>query len=201
MTINLKTLKNLIQEQFDGAKVEIIDTVGDGNHLQAHVIYDGFSGKSNTERHKMIYDTLGSVVGNEIHALSLITETKKEHNEQQHNSTFSQYDNYNLNDETLVKLADFINSKDVLLFMKGNKEQPMCGFSAQVSNILQHIGVNYEAINVLEDAIVREKIKEYSNWPTIPQLYIKGHFIGGCDIITTMYQSGELQKLINDYKV
>ena len=85
-----------------------------------------------------------------------------------------------------------VTSNDVVLFMKGTPDFPQCGFSGQVVQILNHVGVPYKGINVLADAEIREGIKAYSNWPTIPQLYVKGEFIGGCDIVREMFQSGEL---------
>ena len=85
-----------------------------------------------------------------------------------------------------------ISSNDVVLFMKGNKQFPQCGFSSQVAQILGHMGVQYKDVNVLEDAAIRDGIKQFANWPTIPQLYIKGEFVGGCDIVREMFQSGEL---------
>ena len=89
-----------------------------------------------------------------------------------------------------------VKSTDVVLFMKGTKHMPMCGFSSQVVQMLNHIGVDYRDINVLENAEIRQGIKDYSNWPTIPQLYVKGEFIGGCDIAREMFQSGELQQML-----
>jgi monothiol glutaredoxin len=89
-----------------------------------------------------------------------------------------------------------IDSSPVMLFMKGTPMFPQCGFSARVIQILKHTGVPFKTINVLEDPEIREGIKVFSNWPTIPQLYVKGEFIGGCDIITEMYQSGELETLM-----
>ncbi len=86
-----------------------------------------------------------------------------------------------------------VKSSDVLLFMKGTPTFPQCGFSSQVVQILDFLGVDYKGVNVLDNAEIREAIKEYSNWPTIPQLYVKGEFIGGCDIIREMFQGGELQ--------
>ena len=91
-----------------------------------------------------------------------------------------------------------IDSNDIVLYMKGTKSLPQCGFSATVAQVLERLGIqNYKDVNVLADAEVREGIKQFSNWPTIPQLYIKGEFIGGCDIVREMYQSGELQELLN----
>jgi monothiol glutaredoxin len=89
-----------------------------------------------------------------------------------------------------------IAGNDVVLFMKGTKTMPQCGFSMQVAQILNHLGVDFKDVNVLEDMSVREGIKAYSNWPTIPQLYVKGEFVGGCDIVREMFQANELQELL-----
>ena len=91
-----------------------------------------------------------------------------------------------------------IESNDVVLFMKGTAKFPQCGFSAQVAQILNHLGVPYKDVNVLEDQGLREGIKSFTNWPTIPQLYVKGEFIGGCDIVREMFQAGELQSFLNE---
>ena len=89
-----------------------------------------------------------------------------------------------------------VKSDDVVLFMKGTKDFPQCGFSGQVVQILDHVGVDFSDVNVLADDGIRQGIKDYSNWPTIPQLYIKGEFVGGCDIIREMFQAGELQSYL-----
>ncbi|WP_315728576.1 MULTISPECIES: Grx4 family monothiol glutaredoxin [unclassified Bradyrhizobium] len=91
-----------------------------------------------------------------------------------------------------------VKSNDVVLFMKGTPQFPQCGFSGQVVQILDHVGIGYKGLNVLESAELRNGIKVYSNWPTIPQLYVKGEFVGGCDIVREMFQSGELQQLFAD---
>jgi monothiol glutaredoxin len=91
-----------------------------------------------------------------------------------------------------------IDENEVLLFMKGNPMFPQCGFSAAVVQILSHLGVKFKGVNVLEDMEIREGIKQFSNWPTIPQLYVKGEFVGGCDIIREMFDSGELEQLLAD---
>ena len=90
-----------------------------------------------------------------------------------------------------------INANDVTLSMKGEAAFPQCGFSSLVVQVLSQLGVSFKDVNVLEDNEIREGIKEFSNWPTIPQLYIKGEFIGGCDIVREMYEAGELQELLN----
>ena len=89
-----------------------------------------------------------------------------------------------------------VSEHPVMLYMKGNAMFPQCGFSARVVQILTHLGVPFQTANVLEDAELRDGIKQFSNWPTIPQLYVKGEFVGGCDIITEMYQTGELATLL-----
>ena len=90
------------------------------------------------------------------------------------------------------KVAD----EDVVLFMKGTRQFPQCGFSSQLVQILDHLGLDYSDVNVLDDMGIRDGIKSYSNWPTIPQLYVKGEFVGGCDIIREMFADGELQELL-----
>jgi len=94
------------------------------------------------------------------------------------------------------KIKQQIEANPVILFMKGNAELPMCGFSSRAVNILKSCGVQFATVNVLEDEELRQGIKVYSNWPTIPQLYVKGEFIGGSDIIAEMFESGELQELL-----
>ncbi len=90
-----------------------------------------------------------------------------------------------------------ITANDVVLYMKGTKEMPQCGFSSRVAGVLNYLGVTYKDVNVLADAEVRQGIKDYSDWPTIPQLYVKGEFVGGCDIVTEMTLSGELDALLD----
>jgi monothiol glutaredoxin len=94
-----------------------------------------------------------------------------------------------------------INENDVVLYMKGTPVQPMCGFSAMTVQILSHMGVKFKGVNVLEDPALRQGIKEFANWPTIPQLYVKGEFVGGCDIVREMYESGELEELMKTKSV
>ncbi|MPL95495.1 monothiol glutaredoxin [Rhodobacter sp. 140A] len=91
-----------------------------------------------------------------------------------------------------------IEANDVVLYMKGTKEMPQCGFSSRVAGVLNYLGVTYKDVNVLADADIRQGIKDFSDWPTIPQLYVKGEFVGGCDIVTEMTLSGELDKLFED---
>ena len=97
--------------------------------------------------------------------------------------------------EIKEKIQNLINGNDVCLFMKGTPDSPQCGFSIAVSNILKHLNVKFKGVNVLEDHNIRQGIKDFSDWPTIPQLYVKGEFIGGCDIVKEMFEKGELKKI------
>ena len=102
-----------------------------------------------------------------------------------------------MKEEVKEKIDKLIEKHQVCLFMKGTPDVPQCGFSLAVSNILKHLKIDFNGINVLENNEIREGIKEYSDWPTIPQLYVKKKFIGGCDIIKEMFEKGELQKILN----
>jgi monothiol glutaredoxin len=97
-----------------------------------------------------------------------------------------------------TRIAEIVNSNDVVLFMKGSPLFPQCGFSSKAIAILDHLGVAYGSVDVLQDQEVRQGIKAYSDWPTIPQLYVKGEFVGGSDIMMEMYEAGELQQLLAD---
>ena len=99
------------------------------------------------------------------------------------------------------RIQSEINSQYVVLFMKGTPVMPQCGFSAAVVGVLSHIGVQFRGVNVLEDEQIREGIKVYSDWPTIPQLYVKGEFMGGCDIVREMYETGELLEMLNTHGI
>ena len=98
----------------------------------------------------------------------------------------------------LEQIENDVKSNDVVLYMKGTKQLPMCGFSAAVVQVLTMLGIAFKDVDVLTDAEIRQGVKDYANWPTIPQLYIKGEFIGGCDIVREMYQSGELEEILKE---
>ena len=103
--------------------------------------------------------------------------------------------------EIKEKIQKLINENNICLFMKGTPDAPQCGFSMAVSNVLKHLKVNFNSINVLEDEKMRQGIKDFSDWPTIPQLYVKKEFVGGCDIVKEMFESGELKKLLEEKKI
>ena len=106
-----------------------------------------------------------------------------------------------MDDQTKNSIQNYIDNNDVCLFMKGTPDAPQCGFSMAVSNMLKILEVNFKGINVLEDQSMREGIKVFSDWPTIPQLYVKEEFVGGCDIVREMFDSGELSKLFDDKNI
>ena len=100
--------------------------------------------------------------------------------------------------DTNQRIADIVNTNDVVLFMKGTPLFPQCGFSSKAIAILDHLGVQYESVDVLQDMEIRQGIKSFSDWPTIPQLYVKGEFVGGSDIMMEMFEAGELQQMVAD---
>ena len=100
-----------------------------------------------------------------------------------------------------TEIKKLIDTNDVCLFMKGVPDAPQCGFSMTVSNILKHLNVNFKGVNVLDDQNLRQGIKEFSDWPTIPQLYVKGEFVGGCDIVKELFENGELKQLLEQKKI
>tara|TARA_B100000029_G_scaffold407181_1_gene408016 strand:- start:506 stop:841 length:336 start_codon:yes stop_codon:yes gene_type:complete len=106
-----------------------------------------------------------------------------------------------MNEKINKRIKDYIEKNEVCLFMKGTPDVPQCGFSLAVSNVLKHLDVKFLGVNVLEDNEIREGIKLYSDWPTIPQLYVKGEFIGGCDIIKEMFEKGDLQAKFKEKKI
>ena len=104
-------------------------------------------------------------------------------------------------ENTKIKIETLINESEVMLFMKGTPAMPQCGFSAAVVGVLNHMGIDFQSTNVLQDQEVREGIKEFSNWPTIPQLYVKKEFVGGCDIIREMHENGELTSFFEEKNI
>ncbi len=103
-------------------------------------------------------------------------------------------------DEARKMISEHVRDNKIMLYMKGNPSMPMCGFSARVVKVLQDEGVDFSSVNVLDYPAIREGVKQFSEWPTIPQLYVNGEFIGGCDIVTGMHESGELEQLLKDLK-
>ena len=103
--------------------------------------------------------------------------------------------------EVKENIKSLINNNNICLFMKGTPDSPQCGFSMAVSNVLKHLNVKFHSVNVLDDEKMRQGIKDFSDWPTIPQLYVKGEFVGGCDIVKKMFEEGDLKKLLIEKKL
>ena len=120
---------------------------------------------------------------------------------EQHKMVYNSLKGKIMDDQTKNLIQSHIDDNEVCLFMKGTPDAPQCGFSMAVSNVLKHLNVNFKGINVLDDEDIREGIKNYSDWPTIPQLYVKNEFIGGCDIVKEMFEKGELKKLFEEKKI
>ena len=180
MAMDLKEIEKHIKEALPDALVEIQDLAGDGNHYSATITSSKFSGKSKIEQHKMVYNSLKGKMGNELHASS------------------DKNKGAIMDDQIKNLIQNHIDNNDVCLFMKGTPDAPQCGFSMAVANLLKILEVNYKGVNVLEDQSLREGIKTFSDWPTIPQLYVKKEFVGGCDIVKEMYENGELKKVFDD---
>ena len=152
----------------------------DGVHYEVSVSYEGFGCLPKVKQHRMVYDALGNMFAEGLHALAINTKVPEKGE----------------NMDIQEKIESLVKSNPVVLFMKGDKHQPMCGFSARVVSVLNHMEIDYIAMNVLEDEALREGVKVYAQWPTIPQLYVKGVFVGGCDIVCEMYENGELSGLL-----
>jgi len=185
MAMAADDIEQLIKAGLPDAQVSIDDLAGDGDHYAATVVSEAFRGKSRVQQHQMVYDALKGQMGGALHALALKTSAPS-------------YGDLDMANQQEIQdwIGKQVAGNDVVLFMKGNKQMPQCGFSKQVAQILNHLGVEFKDINVLEDMSVRDGVKAFSNWPTIPQLYVKGEFIGGCDILREMFQAGELQELL-----
>ena len=182
MAMNLKEIENMIKEALPDAIIDIQDLAGDGNHYSATITSSAFNGKSKIEQHKMIYNSLKGKMGNELHALALKTKEK-------------------MDQQTKELIENNINTNEVCLFMKGTPDAPECGFSMAVANMLKILEVNFKSVNVLSDQSIREGIKKFSEWPTVPQLYVKKEFVGGCDIVKEMFENGELKKLFEEKQI
>ena len=184
MAMAANEIEALIKAAIPDARVTVEDLAGDGDHYAATVVSEQFRGIPRVKQHQIVYAALRGRMGGELHALALQTSAPD-------SGVLPRW-------PTTCSTASRAKSTKhpVMLYMKGNAMFPQCGFSARVVQILTHLGVPFKTANVLEDAELREGIKQFSQWPTIPQLYVKGEFVGGCDIITEMFQSGELETLL-----
>ena len=196
MAMHAIEIERLIKTGLPDAEVTIKDLEGDGNHYEAHVASRLFLGKTRVQQHKMVYDALGGRMGGVLHALALNTVIRQIPGEATMPSDEGKKAMSAQKTHDLIRKE--ITSNDIVLFMKGTKQSPQCGFSSQVVQILGHLGVDYKDINVLEAPSLRDGVKSYANWPTFPQLWVAGELVGGSDIIAEMFESGELQPLVKD---
>ncbi len=178
--LTIQEIKEKIEQGLSGAQVEIQDPRQDGIHLKAIVTWAGFKDQSLVEQHRLVYETLKEELKEELHALALetklpMTQTKTVEDQ----------------------IREMVTTNKVFLFMKGTPQEPQCGFSQQSVAVLSQLNAKFGTFDVLSNEEIRQGIKDYANWPTIPQLYIEGKFIGGCDIMRQMSESGELQKLLS----
>ena len=189
----LSKVKSLLDEKFPGCSFNVKSTKDNGrdNHVLVEVLEgDIFIEKTRMQRDEMIYSALSGLIGNEVHAIqtsfdgisgpSLDVSSKKD-----------------LNSSEYPNIDSIVKSERVVLFMKGSKLFPKCGFSQTVVWILNKLNVEFKDVNVLEDDIIRNNVKGYSDWPTIPQLYVDGNFIGGCDVVKELYQTNKILELFS----
>lgn len=177
----------LIRDGIPDAEVEITDLAGDGDHYAARVVSATFAGMPRVKQHQAVYAALGGRMGGVLHALQLTTAVPNNGQRFLRKTAMTE--------DVQARIDAVVKNNPVVLFMKGSPLFPQCGFSSRAVAILQHLNVEFEGVDVLQDQGIRQGIKAYSDWPTIPQLYVGGEFVGGSDIMMEMYESGELAEL------
>lgn len=186
--LDVKGLEQRIRQALPGAEVAIRDTTGTGDHFEALVISPSFEGKSTVQQHQLVYAPLSELLkSGALHAFALKTFTPEQWKKKAGDG---------MRPELKSRLDEETRKHKIVLYMKGTGLFPRCGFSAAAYQMLSNHG-EVHTVDVLVDPELREGIKEYSNWPTIPQIFINGQFVGGSDIIREMDESGELEKLIH----
>jgi monothiol glutaredoxin len=185
---NAEEIKQRIEAAIPGAQAEVEDWTGGGDHFKATVTAQAFAGRSRIEQHKLVYEVFGAEIGGPIHALSLKTQSPQ----QPGAATMSDTDQNQIRDA----IGQAISEHEVILFMKGTPEAPACGFSARTVAALQALEAPFAAVDVLPDPRIRQELSAISQWPTIPQLFVKGELVGGCDIVLEMYESGDLARTL-----
>jgi len=195
-------IADMIRAAIPDAQVEITDLAGDGDHYAAKVVAESFPGHEPRRAAAGRLCRAGRAHGRRAPRLAT------DHCRPQLTAIILSAPDWRLTgmdqimtDAVQQRIADIVNGNDVVLFMKGTPLFPQCGFSSRAIAILEHLGVAYESVDVLQDQGIRQGIKAFSDWPTIPQLYVKGEFVGGSDIMMEMYEAGELQQLMTDQGV
>ncbi len=191
----LSKVKSILQKSFPDADFNIYPNKDNHkeDHLTLEILKPGslLSNQDRIEQDRMIFKALNGLIGGELHALQI--RHKNEENFQHVSIDCNESDSVIHN-----TIRQIINSKDIVLFMKGTKTFPRCGYSGRVVSVLNELNVDFKDIDVLSDDSIRQGVKTFSDWPTIPQLYIKQKFIGGSDIVLQIYKNGDLQKLISE---
>lgn len=189
MSVDAAMIEQMILEGIPDATVKVEDLRGDGEHYAAYVVSPSFAGKTRVQQHKMVFDAMKGKMGTSC--------TRWRCRPRCRSNFVLQRKGVRMMDNVVFdRIRKELKDNDVVLFMKGTAAYPQCGFSSVVVQVLSHLGIPFRDINVLEDNDIREGIKEFTDWPTIPQLYVKGEFIGGSDIVREMYATGELQELL-----
>ena len=187
MPMAAEEIETMIKAAIPDAEIEITDLAGDGDHYAARVVSESFRGcracasiSVSMRPWRAAWAVCSTRSSSPLPALNRVR---------------------TMTDDANSRIDSTVKGNDVVLFMKGTPLFPQCGFSSRAVAILEHLGVEYASVDVLQDQGIRQGIKEYSDWPTIPQLYVKGEFVGGSDIMMEMYESGELSQLLQDQGV
>ncbi len=189
----LEEIKEIILAALPDAKTYVLDPQNDGTHLLALVISPSFRELSRIEQQQLVMQPLSSKFSTSLHALALsVPKSGKKKN------IYTTEYHRKMNDTESIQeeIRKDIAANKIILYMKGTKSAPQCGFSAHVVDLLNRTNCDYVTRNVLENPALREGIKIFSNWPTVPQLYVNAQFIGGCDIISEMHEDGELEEAL-----
>ena len=182
-------MEQRIREGLEGVTLlELEDLTGTRDHYRAVVVASAFEGLNRVQQHQAVYAALGELMDGPVHALSLTDA---------HAGGLERSGEMTMGDVVRDRIQALVDEHAILLFMKGTRTFPQCGFSHRAVEILKRCEATFETVNVLEDPDIRQGIKSFANWPTIPQLYVDGKFIGGSDILMEMFESGELQPIID----
>ena len=201
MAMEAGEIEKLIREALPDARVTIEDLRGDGDHYAAHVVSAQFKGKTRVQQHQMVYQALKAGWAASFtrwHCRPRCPRVERQERPSNARSSRAEGVERMSDNPVFQQIERELSGSDVVLFMKGSPVFPQCGFSAAVVGVLSHLGVRFKGVDVLQDPALRQGIKEYSSWPTIPQLYVKGEFVGGCDIVREMYETGELEQVLTD---
>jgi monothiol glutaredoxin len=202
MPMEREEIIRLIKDYLPDAVIEVEDLREDGDHYAVRVESAAFAGQTLPDQHRMVFTALQGRVGGVLRSLTLTTAPiEGSSSEKGEQSAPNSKPRQNIDPNIVERIRADVNANDVVLYMKGTPVFPQCSFSAQAVQILGILGVTFKSVDVLVDPMIRQGIRDFSNWPTIPQLYVRGAFVGGADVIRQMFESGDLQKLFADCKI